>query len=73
MTDPLAPEKVEALEEFWNRLCQRMWDGFWELDGAMFQDWGEELGLLRSETFDPEVHGNVEADPGDTIFVNNLR
>jgi len=61
-----------GLRELWNRLCQRMWDS-WEIDGGTFQDWGEELGLLRKEKYDPEVHGMVEADPGDEIFVNALK
>lgn len=61
-----------SLREFWNRLCERMWD-IWELDGGTFQDWGEEFGLLRKEPYDPDKHGCVEADPGDDIFVNNLR
>lgn len=63
--------KSEALRVFWKRLCEKMWD-LWELDGGTFQDWGEELGLLRKVIYDPEVHGRVDAEPGDEIFVNAL-
>lgn len=62
-------EQSAALREFWNRLCTKMWD-IWEFDGGTFQDWGEELGLLKKVPYDPEKHGSVEADPGDDIFVN---
>lgn len=64
-------EQSAALREFWKRLCERMWD-IWELDGALFQDWGEELGLLVKVTYDPEKHFSTEAEPGDDIYINAL-
>ncbi len=58
-----------AFKAFFEEAIGDAWDGH-GMDGGDIQALGEKLGLLREVPYDPQVHGeDVEADPGDTIYV----
>lgn len=62
----------ERLQEFWKQLCWQMWE-CWEMDYDFFHEWGLKLGLLKEVPYDPEVHGELDAEEGDTILINALK
>lgn len=68
-------EEKDMLKNFWDRVCEIMWD-CGDLDGGTFQDWGVDIGLLREEIYDPEgKHKDVfimDAMAGDPVFINVL-
>jgi hypothetical protein len=52
---------------FWRKVRESVFD---DISDADCQDWAVEAGLLVEVPYDPAVHGDVEADPGDTIYVD---
>jgi Lar family restriction alleviation protein len=66
--------ELAALRKFFGRLKEHFWtDERLEMDGADFQDWGVQTGVIRECRYDPARHGEFGADyyglePGDTWF-----
>jgi hypothetical protein len=44
-------------------------DGMIDLDYGDFQEWAGEAGLLEPVNYDPAQHGELDAEPGDIIYV----
>ena len=65
-------EEHGQLKGFWNELASYMFDHL-DMDGGTFQDLGVKHGLLIEAAYDPEVHGDIDTDIGDTIYVNTLQ
>lgn len=67
MTDQ---EKLDALREFARRVFRQSWEGI-DVDGGDIQEWGSELGLLKSRpaTRDDVENSNGDFDVGDEIFL----
>jgi hypothetical protein len=61
----------KPLAEFWRRCRNRWAESMTEVGPDEIQEWGFELGLLEETIYDPEKHGEIEADPGDTIYVDS--
>lgn len=68
-----AAKPLPDLRGFWRDLVRYFGpDEHLELDGFAFEEMALKHNLVRNEPFDPDVHGNVEAEPGDIIWVDNL-
>lgn len=69
----VAMEQENArLRKFWERARDNAFEGC-DMDGGEIQEVGLELGLLRSEPYDPIKHGDHEGfEEGDTICVDTL-
>ena len=62
--EPLAKFGELALQEV--KKCVRA--GGFEIEGCVLADMAVGAGLMTTEPYDPKVHGDVEADPGDEIY-----
>lgn len=60
------------LKGFWNELASYMFDHL-DMDGGTFQDLGVKHGLLIEAAYNPEIHGDIDTEVGDTIFINPLQ
>lgn len=62
--------QARALAEFARRVIHDVcWD-HQDPDGGDIQNEAERLGLVVPTEYDPAIHGdNIDADPGDRIYV----
>lgn len=65
-------EECGRLKGFWNELASYMFDHL-DMDGGTFQDLGVKHGLLIEAAYNPEIHGDIDTEVGDTIFINALQ
>lgn len=65
-------EEYGRLKGFWNELASYMFDHL-DMDGGTFQDLGVKHGLLIEAAYSPEIHGDIDTEVGDTIFINPLQ
>lgn len=63
---------IQAVGSIWNAICDGFFqDGGSELEYQDFMDMGEKAGLLVQVPYDPDVHGDIEAEPGDIIYTHS--
>lgn len=61
---------VEMLYRLFSKLFEHfVADGMIDLDYGDFQEWAGEAGLLEPVNYDPAQHGELDAEPGDIIYV----
>ena len=44
-----------------------------EMDLDDFLSLAQETGVIRWETYNPEIHGEIDVDPGEEIWLSNIR
>ncbi len=57
------------MKGFWNELVAYMFEHL-ELDGGTFEDLGVKYGLLEEVSYDPDIHGCMDVEPGDKVYIN---
>lgn len=60
-------ERQKPFLAFWCKIRERVFEGISDAD---VEEWAIEVGLLIEARYDPTVHGDCEADPGDTIYID---
>lgn len=61
------PPPYDKLLAFWRKVAGQVFDG---IEGPDCQEWAHEVGLFERVPFDPEKHGDVDAEPGYMIYVH---
>jgi len=63
-------DTARAAADLWCKLAEHfLEDESSELDYSDFVDFAEEIGLLMQVPYNPEVHGEMDVEPGDRIYV----
>ena len=66
-----APGADTASIAFTKAIFAEYWPTCGDIDGATVQELGEKTGVLVKVKYDPKVHGEYGAEPGDDWFVLN--
>lgn len=65
---------IDAALKFTKMVLQHFGsDEHLELDGCDFETLAEKAGVIRWEDYDPEKHGETDAELGDRVWVSNLQ